>query len=307
MNTDLACGVVGAGVFGGYHAQQYATLPGARLAGVFDPDPARARALAERLGVRAFDDLHGLLSVVQAVSVATPAHTHAALARAALDAGVHVYVEKPIAVTLEDAERLVEIAAKSRLTLAVGHQERRQFEAMGLFGVQERPLRLEAVRVGLPSARNRDVSCVLDLMIHDLDLAIALAGSEPLAVEASVHAREDGVIDAVDAEVAFSGGLIAQFTTSRVADARDRRMRLTYAAGVLDIDFLAKTFTNGTPFELDPGFAASKAGADPLRASLVAFIEGIGSPAAGADPLAGARQAVAALDLALAVEQACDV
>lgn len=295
---SLKAGVVGAGVFGGYHAKKLASLDGIELVAIVDGDVTRAEALGLSLGTRAFTDLREVLGDLDVVVVATPAASHFDLARAALEAGRSVYVEKPLAATLEEADRLVTLAAKAGLVLACGHQERVTFAAMGLLQVPEAPLELSSVRMGTPNSRNRDVSCVLDLMIHDLDLALALTGQEAVAVEAS------GGFDHVAAEVTFASGLTAKFEASRVAEARKRVMDLTYPSGQVEIDFLAPSFDNRTAFPLNPQFADTPTGRDPLGVSVARFIaavRGEGKPvASGVD---GAR----ALDLALAVEHAANL
>ena len=183
MAGVLRGGVIGAGVFGGYHARQYANQSGARLAAVFDPHPERAQAVAGQHGGQGFTDLAAFLDAVDVVTVASPASHHAEGAIAALQAGKPVYVEKPLAVSLEDADRIVAEAARDKLVIACGHQERVVFQSIGLFDIPEQPLRLEAVRFGPASERSLDVSVVLDLMIHDLDLALALCAGQPLSAE----------------------------------------------------------------------------------------------------------------------------
>lgn len=299
----LKCGVIGAGVFGGFHANQYAKIEGARLAAVYDLHRERAEAVAGPLGAAAFTDLDRFLDAVDAVSITSPAVTHADAALAALNAGKAVYVEKPLAVTLEHATALVLRAKAKGLPLAVGHQERMVFAAMGLFEAPEKPLRLEAIRRGTYGPRNLDVSCVLDLMIHDIDLALALSGADAVAVEARAEILHGPHADAVKAEARFDDGLVAVFEASRIAEARERRMKLVFPSGEVEIDFLARTFRNTTPFALDPDFADTPVGKDPLGAALGAFV----AAARGerdhlpAEAEAGAR----ALDLALAVERAC--
>jgi predicted dehydrogenase len=304
MTRTLKCGVVGAGVFGGYHAQQYSRLPGACLAAVFDPHLERAEALAGPLGGQTFTDLAAFLDAVDAVSITSPATAHADAARAALAAGKATYVEKPLATTLEDAEGLVRQAHRAKLPLAVGHQERMVFTAMGLFDVPEKPLRLEAIRRGTPSPRNLDVSCVLDLMIHDIDLALALSGAEAISVEAEGRTVHGPYADAVKAEATFDDGLIALFEASRIAETRERRMLIVFPSGEVEIDFLTRAFRNTTPFALDARFSESPIGKDPLGAALGAFV----AAARGElDHLpAEAEEGARALDLALAVEQAAE-
>ncbi|HEX6859137.1 MAG TPA: Gfo/Idh/MocA family oxidoreductase [Caulobacteraceae bacterium] len=291
MSESLRAGVIGAGVFGGFHAKKYAELEGVELVGVFDPHEERAAALG-----RAFPDIASLLAEVDVVTIASPAIYHAEAALAALKAGKPVYLEKPIAVTLEEADKINAEAARRGLAVGVGHQERVVFQAMGLFDITERPRRLEAVRRGTPSPRCQDVSVILDLMIHDLDLALALAAAEPIAVEA------EGSPDEVWAEVTFGDGFTAEFRSSRIAEARERTMRIDYPAGALEIDFGARTFNNATGYPLDEGFAETPAGRDPLGASVREFLDTVRglSPR----PLVTGEEATRALDLALAVEQA---
>jgi predicted dehydrogenase len=288
--------VVGAGVFGGFHAKKYVELPGIELVGVYDINPDRAAALAAPLAARAFAALDELLAEIDILTIASPAVAHADEALAALKAGKPVYLEKPLAVTLEDADRIIAEATARKLPAAVGHQERVVFQAMGLFDVAEKPIRLEAVRRGTPSPRNHDVSAVLDLMVHDLDLALALTDAAPLAVEA------EGDEDQTSAEVTFDDGFTAVFESSRIADARERTMKLVYPSGELVIDFIARTFQNSTPFALDEHFAETPAGRDPLGASVREFVDAVRG--VSPRPLVTAEEAARALDLALAVEQA---
>ena len=294
--TDLKAGVVGAGVFAGFHARKYASLPDVTLAGVYDPDTARARELAADLGVRAFDTLQALVDACHMVTVASPASTHAEVAEQAIAAGRHVYAEKPLARTLEAAAALVEHAGRRRLVLACGHQERVVFAAMGLLDTPEPPRLLRSVRRGLPSPRSRDVSCVLDLMIHDLDLALQLGGEEVASLSAS------GQFDEVRAEIVFRSGLHATLEASRVAEGRVRTMDLQYGSGRVEVDFLAPAFANSAPFALDPLFAASPEGRDPLGASVGGFVAAVQGHTRR--PVVDGAEGLAALALALRVEQA---
>jgi predicted dehydrogenase len=300
MSGQLRAGVVGAGVFGGYHAAKYEALDGVTFAGVFDPHPDRAQALAQRHGGRAFDSLEALLEAVDVVSIASPASAHAAATLTALRAGKHVYVEKPIATDLADADAILGEASRRGRVVACGFLERATFRGMGLFAIPERPLRLEATRLGPPSRRNLDVSVVIDLMIHDLDLAMALTDAQPMAVEAEGAAIANTLLDEVDAEVSFDDGFTAIFRASRIAQARERTMRLVYPSGEVTVDFVARTFSNTTGHALTPAF--DDADSDPLGVSLVAFIAAVRGT--GGSPLANALDGAKALDLALAVEQA---
>jgi len=298
----LRGGVIGAGVFGGYHAAQYARLPGVVLSGVYDTHPERAAAVAMPLGGRAFRDLAEFLDAVDVVTVASPATFHAQHALAALAAGRHVYVEKPIATSVADGETVRAAAAAAGLVVACGHQERVQSRAMGLLDIPEQPLRLEALRHGPPSDRSRDVSAILDLMVHDIDLALAISAADPVTAEGEGSLSPDGVWDVARAEVSFDDGFTAVFDVSRQAAARKRTMKIVYPSGEVDVDFVARTLRNTTPFVLDADYADTPAGRDPLGASVEGFLAAVRGEAPR--PVVTAEEAIAALDLALAVEQA---
>ena len=272
------------------------------LAGVYDPDLERAKTLAAALGVQPFDDLAALLRGLDVLTVASPAATHRQVGVAALTAGVAVYVEKPLATSLRDADALVSLAGARGLVLACGHQERVVSKAMGLLDAPETPIFLEAVRRQPGPSRIIDVSCVLDLMIHDIDLALTLNRSEPLAVEAEGRLVDGPFVDEVSAEVTLSDGATVRLQASRVAEARERRMRIVYPSGEVEIDFVTRAFRNTTPFALDPEFTATPAGANPLRASVAAFLAAVRGEADR--PAVTGEEAARALDLALAVEQA---
>jgi predicted dehydrogenase len=308
-------GVAGAGVFGGYHANKYrqaseAGMP-VEFVGIYDLDKDRAGALADGYGVAAFygDQLDDFLGRLDVLTVATPAFAHAGIALKALGAGVHVYSEKPLATTAEDGDRMVELAASKGLVLACGHQERSVFEAMGLYNVTERPTRLEAVRNGTVSTRNLDVSVVLDLMIHDLDLALSLSGSEPGGLDASARRRsEPGYMaagaDEVSAELTFENGATAHFKASRMAQVRERTMRIVYPSGEVSIDFLNRTFENTTPFALNAEFSEAVIAKDPLGTSVNRFLETVLGQRER--PLCDGEEALAALSLALAIDEAVE-
>jgi predicted dehydrogenase len=303
MTETLRAGVIGAGVFGGYHAQKWAGFDGVALTAIFDSHPERAEALAARFGARAFNELPAFFDAADVVSITTPAISHGPRALQALKAGKPVYIEKPLAVTPNEADAIVAEAARRKLVVACGFSERVAIEAIGLLAVTERPIMIEATRLGAPSPRNQDVSVVLDLMIHDLDIALRLAGGAPLTVEAEGVAGATGLLDEVRAEITFDSGVVARLHTSRVAPAADRRMRITYQSGTVDIDFVAGKLANSTNFPLDPDFAATPVARDRLNASLARFLAAVRGEGR---VLADARDGALALDLALAVEQAAD-
>jgi len=259
-------------------------------------DAERAGTLAARYGVQAFaDDAEAFLAQVDVVSIASPAVSHGDWALAALRAGKSVYVEKPLATDLDAAEAILAEGSRRDLLVACGFLERAALAAAGLLGVPERPVRLEATRLGAPSPRNQDVSVVLDLMIHDLDLALLLSAGEPFAVEA------EGGADEAMAEVSFDDGLVARIEASRLAATPGRRLLVVYPSGEVEIDLAAGSLRNATPFDLDPAFGQAPAGADRLATSLAAFLAAVRGEG---KPLADGRDGVRALDLGLAVQQA---
>jgi len=302
LTKQLRAGVAGAGSFGGHHARKYASLDGVTLTTVYDPDLARAEALAGGLDAQGVNDLAALFERIDILTVASPAHTHAAVALAALAAGKPVYVEKPIATDKADADRIIEAAAQADLVLACGFQERVVSRAMGLLNVPERPTFLEAVRRGPWSPRNTDVSCVLDLMVHDIDLAITLNPAEALAVRAEGRTTQGPFLDEVRCEVCLDGGATFKLEASRIAEARERRMRIVYPSGEVEIDFITRAFRNTTPFALDQAFTETPAGRDPLGASVAAFIAAVRGEAPR--PSVTGEEAERALALALAIEEA---
>ena len=304
-NTQtLRAGVVGAGVFGGYHASKYATLAGVDFLGVFDPVADHADALCDKHGGRTFSSLSALIEACDIITVASPAVFHHDAARRALIAGKAVLVEKPLAATAAEARELVSLAQLNNAVLRVGHQERFVFDAMGLFGDLPRIKALKARRMGVPGVRNLDVSVTLDLMIHDIDLALALAGTRPDDIKAEMIADRNALADHVRATLHFAGGVTAELESSRVAQARDRIMTIDYEGGAeVAVDFIARTFENPADLPLDPDFQQKPSAQDSLGANVAAFlaaVRGEGESCA-ADGAAG----LAALETALAIDAAC--
>jgi predicted dehydrogenase len=198
--------------------------------------------------------------------------------------------------------RIREAAEARRLVVACGHQERVVFRAIGLLDVPEQPVLLEALRHGPVSERSQDVSAVLDLMIHDLDLALSLSAAAPASEGGENRLGVGGSRDAARAEVAFDDGFKALFDVSRKAPERRRTMRVVYPSGEVEIDFVARTFRNTTPFELNPDFADTPAARDPLGVSVAGFLAAVRGEAPR--PVVTVGEAIRALDLALAIERA---
>ena len=237
-------GVVGAGVFGSYHASKVSELAQTCLSGVYDIDTERAAKLAEKHGAPVQRNIDALIENSDAIIVTTPASTHFEHSQMALNAGCHVFIEKPISPSLGEARSLVKLAQERGLIIQVGHQERYVCEALGLFGRDKTPNRIECIRHVPYSDRCADVSAVMDLMVHDLDIARKLASSDILNVSAT------GGHHGVAAELFLENGLLACFSARRHSDQSERRMTIVYDDGVVDFDFIRREVRNTTPTTL---------------------------------------------------------
>jgi len=306
----LRVGVLGAGHFGRFHALKAAAGPRTALVGLHDADPARAALVAAEAGCPALSAA-ALIEAADAVIVAAPTRFHHQLTAAALDAGKHVLVEKPIAATLAEADDLIARAAAAGRVLQVGHIERfsAAFRAVIAAPSGGQALSWEAVRAAPFRPRSLDVSVVLDLMIHDIDLVLVLAGAMPERVEAVGAAVASEWPDFAVARLVFPDGRAAQITASRVSLAMERRLRVLGTEGEMAVDFLARSLAvlrrgGAEPVANMPGHGIDRAGwteHDSLEAEQAAFAAACldGAPVA-VDGAAGRR----ALAVALAVEAA---
>jgi len=274
--SRVKIGIIGAGVFGGYHAQKFAASVHADFVGIFDKNAeAAARQVAKVGRGEVYASFEALAAACDALVIATPASTHAMLARKALMAGKHTLVEKPLALTGEEAADLAWLAVEMELVLQVGHQERLVFAAMGLLNIPERPKRIEALRAGprSPDGRCEDVSVVFDLMIHDLDLAAELLGGETRSITGFGLCAHTRLLDEATAELVFASGGVARLTASRCAPARKRTMKIDYPSGRVEIDMITREVVNTTPFDITADVSASLP--DPLGAADEAFLAAI--------------------------------
>ena len=259
--------MAGAGVFGGYHAQKAAASARAMLSGVFDMDLARAEKTASVYGAPGFSEYKSLLNISDAVVIAVPATFHEALVSEALEAGKHVLVEKPLALSGTAARALAGKAVTDDLVLQVGHQERYVAQAMGVLGIRETPKIMESVRAGPPAPNGRagDVSVIWDLMIHDLDLAACLIATKFENVEAKGRIVSTDFIDEATATFTYVNGAKALLRASRAEDVRERTMRLVYESGEISVDFLTRKVENSTPYEIKVDISSDLP--DPLGAA----------------------------------------
>ncbi len=295
MSGRIRAGIVGVGEFGRHHARIYSALEGAELVGVFDTDPERARRIAAEHSTRAFDSLEALAAGVEAVSVAVPTASHAAVGCELLRRGVDVLVEKPIAASMAEATQLVETAAAHSRILQVGHAERFNPAVVAAAGLIHNPLFFEVHRLGVFSGRSLDVDVVFDLMIHDLDILLSLVGRP---VE-SVHAAGIPILterpDIASVRLEFEGGCVANLTASRVSTEMVRKLRVFQPHAYISVDYARRdalrisvdeqsaaallgaareSATGGIP----PGLNIEKIetnGAEPLVAELESFLEAV--------------------------------
>jgi predicted dehydrogenase len=299
--NKLRAGVLGAGAFGRIHARKYAEDARVQFAGVYDPDDERAQQLADTHGAESFDTRDALFATCDIITIASPPSFHGDAALAALKAGKHLLIEKPLATDGERGSEVVKIAREKRLVVACGHQERLVFEAMGLLAAPEKPTHIESVRKGPWTGRSADVSVTLDLMVHDLDLALMLLKRKPERVTATARSEHGRTADRIEATLSF-GGAEAKFISSRIEEGRRRYMHAVYPSGEVKIDFLARTFENTTSFPLNAAFAETRIGSDPLGANVTQFIDAVLGVAAR--PVVNGEEALAVLDLALEVDRA---
>ncbi|ONG56482.1 oxidoreductase [Pseudoroseomonas deserti] len=307
----LKLGILGAGHFGRFHSLKAARAERVDFLGLADPDPARAALVATEAGCQAWDSAESLMQAADAVIIAAPTAFHHGLAAQALAAGCHVFVEKPIAASREQADALVAQAAAAGRVLQVGHVERFGAGMMTLQGSAGvgRPLYMEAVRIAPFRPRSLDVTVILDLMIHDLDLVLSLAQSELVAVDAVGTAVVSQTIDIANARLRFANGAQATITASRASLKMERRLRVFGSEGYASLDFLARELKlvrkgQGETLEQIPGHGIetlSWTDRDNLEAEQASFVAACldGAPVV-VDGAAGR----AALDAALRVEEA---
>lgn len=225
------------GALGQHHARHLANLDEVRLVGVCDINRGRAAKVAAELGTAAFVEIDDLLARVEAVTVAVPTPAHAEVGLRALGLGVPVLMEKPLAATLAEADRLISAANGQQVQLQVGHIERYNRALRAAEPYLDGPRYIESLRLAPFQPRGTDVAVVLDLMIHDLDLVLHLTGGS-----AATEVRASGVtilsshLDLANARVEFANGAVALATASRVSRERIRRLRLFQPNGYLSLD-----------------------------------------------------------------------
>ncbi len=243
--NKLNVGVVGVGHLGSLHAKMYSQIETANLVGVFDADDARAQEIAGQYHTKSFGSVKELLSAVDAVSIVTSTPAHFDVATAALEKGVHTFIEKPITETIDQAHKLVALGNSKDLKIQVGHIERFNPAILALEAYNIRPLFIESHRLAQFNPRGSDVAVVLDLMIHDIDLVLSLVKSPVERIEANGVAVVSDSADIANARIQFRNGCVANVTASRISQQKMRKMRLFQQDAYISIDFaqgLAEVF-----------------------------------------------------------------
>ncbi|HEX5091704.1 MAG TPA: Gfo/Idh/MocA family oxidoreductase [Burkholderiales bacterium] len=297
----LRAAVIGVGYLGQFHAEKLAAAPGVELAAVVDADPARARAIAAKHGCAAHDDPRAVLGEVDLVSIAVPTARHHEVTLPFLEAGVHVLVEKPIATTLAEADALIAAAKKGGALLAVGHLQRFNPAFRALADAVGKPLFIECERLAGFKSRGLDVDVVLDLMIHDLDLVLALARSELAQVSACGFRVLTDSIDIASVRLEFADGCVANLSASRVSQQPVRKLRVFQADGYASADLQAGKLRVVRRDARGGGVAEDASDftdRDELRAEIANFVA---AAAGGRPPLVGGEDGRRALALALEV------
>ncbi len=297
-------GVIGVGHLGQHHARIYSELPQARLVGVVDIDQPRRTEIGNRFGAAHFGDYRNLLGQVDAVSIAVPTLQHREVTLDCLEAGTHVLVEKPLAVTPEEGRQMVHRAKQNGLVLHVGHVERFNPVRDLVHDLISNPRFIECHRLAPFQPRGTDVDVVLDLMIHDADLILSFGLGRISKVEAVGTAVLSSQVDFAHARVEFDKDCVVNLTASRMSTGRLRKMRLFQEHLYLSVDFLAR---QGIVYRQVPADESSiqeeaiQAGdEEPLKRELQAFVQAILTGAPGG---VSGEEGLAALELVHAIKQ----
>ncbi len=297
MSGGLKIGVIGVGSLGFHHARILSELPGAELVGVYDRNPARLAQVAAELGVTAYDALDELLGGVQACVVAVPTLAHETVACAALERGVHVLVEKPIAPDLDAADRMLAAAEQSDALIQIGHVERFNGALRACEPYLDQPIFVESHRLAPFGPRGTDVAVVLDLMIHDLDLVLSLMRRAVTSIAAVGVPVLTSSPDIANARLEFEGGGVANLTASRVSLDRMRKIRFFQRSGYISLDLAAG---KGEFLRLRPGvsleqrLSALSENRAPDVATLMDIVERISLHGEGTEPLRAELQSFVA-------------
>ncbi len=251
MSQLLKVAVVGVGHLGKWHADKYAAASDCELVAVVDNNTANAREVAQKHGVDVYSDYRDIIPLVDAISLVVPTSLHYKIAREFLEAGIHCLIEKPITESIAEAETLINIAHEQHLVLQVGHIERFNSVMIGIEEHLEKPQFLESTRLAPFTPRATDVSVILDLMIHDIDIILDLIGSPVRQISASGISVLSDTIDIANARIEFENHCVANVTASRISRKRERKLRIFQKDAYLSADFQNKMLAINRKGETD--------------------------------------------------------
>lgn len=234
----MRIGVIGVGHLGQHHAKHYALMKDITFSGVFDKDANRAALIADKTNSTAFPSLEALLDECDAVSIVTPTPQHAEVAEKCIMANKHVFIEKPITRTIEEADHLLALANKHKVLVQVGHIERLNPALVALKDVDISPKYIEVQRLAPYTVRGIDVPVVLDLMIHDIDIILALVNAPVKNIRASGVSIITDSVDIANARIRFQNGTVVSMTSSRIAKDKVRKFKVFQKDLYITIDFL---------------------------------------------------------------------
>ena len=278
MQPAFRAAVVGVGHLGRHHARILGAAPDVDLCGVVDLDPDRARAVAANVGTVAVPDVREIDPPVDGVVVSVPTRDHLRVGLPLLEAGVAVLVEKPIAASIAEADRLIAAASASGATLAVGHTERHNPAVTAALPLISAPRFIEVHRLASFQPRSLDIDVVFDVMIHDLDVVLSVVGSEPVSIEAVGVPVLSSRIDIANARLRFANGCIANLTASRISRDRVRKLRVFQPHALVSVDYAEQqvetwTVKKGSDEQVAiDGGRVGVANAEPLERELDDFV-----------------------------------
>jgi len=240
MNNMLKVGVFGVGHLGKFHLNNWKEIPGCELVGFYDPDEKNAEEVIAKYGLKRFNDPGELLSEIDAADIVAPTDHHFSLCEAAIRRGKHVFVEKPLAQTMDEAHALVKLVRESNVKLQVGHVERFNPAFLAVKDLKLNPMFIEVHRLAQFNPRGTEVSVILDLMIHDIDIILSIVKSDVKFISASGVGVMTETPDIANVRIEFNNGCVANLTSSRISMKKMRKIRIFQKDAYIGIDFLNK-------------------------------------------------------------------
>ncbi len=236
----LKVGVFGVGHLGKFHLNNWKEIPGVELVGFYDPDDTNAKEVTQKYGLKRFFDPDDLINVIDAVDVVAPTDHHFELCETAIKKGKHVFVEKPLAQTMDEAQALVKLAKESNVKFQVGHVERFNPAFLAVKDLKLNPMFIEVHRLAQFNPRGTEVSVILDLMIHDIDIILSIVKSDVKNISASGVGVMTETPDIANVRIEFNNGCVANLTSARISMKKMRKMRIFQKDAYIGIDFLNK-------------------------------------------------------------------